>query len=33
MIRYLGFLAALIVGAFLLTNTLSLAGEAVEERK
>ena len=29
MIRYLGFLAALIVGAFLLTNTLSLAGEAV----
>ena len=29
MIRQLGFLAALIVGAFLLSNTLSLAGEAV----
>ncbi|HZX13736.1 MAG TPA: hypothetical protein VFF49_04975 [Thermodesulfobacteriota bacterium] len=33
MIRHLGFLAALIVGAFLLTNTLSLAGEAVGGKK
>jgi len=33
MIRHLGFLTALIVGAFLLTNTLSLAGEAVGGKK